>query len=68
MHDATLNRHNWVEAVKTSGIRLEVLAVATGKSYSAVYRYVTGSRTPSDEWIAQCSAALAAYQVREGKR
>jgi hypothetical protein len=65
MHNETLTRQNWVEVVRRSGVRLELLAVATGKSYSAVYRYMNGSRVPSDEWIAKCGAALAAYQSRE---
>jgi hypothetical protein len=65
MHYPTLTRETWVATVRQSGIRLEVLAVATGKSYSAVYRYMNGSRTPSDEWIAKCGAALAVYQSRE---
>jgi hypothetical protein len=43
---------------------LEVLAVATGKSYSAVYRYSNGSRTPSDEWLAQVTAIVAVEKGR----
>ena len=61
MHYPTLTRQNLAEVVKASGIRLEVLAVATGMSYSAVYRYMNGSRNPSDEWIGKCAAALAAH-------
>lgn len=62
MQYETLDRQTWKTAVKASGIRLEVIAVATGMSYSAVYRYMTGSRTPSDEWIAKVSAFLAGRQ------
>lgn len=61
MHYTSLTRENWQQTVRESGVRLEVLAVATGKSYSAVYRYLSGTRRPSDEWIAKCEAALAAY-------
>lgn len=61
MHNPTVTRQNFPEVVRASGIRLELLAVATGKSYSAVYRYMNGSRRPSDEWIGQCAAALAAH-------
>ena len=61
MHYPTVTRQNLAETVAASGIRLEVLAVATGKSYSTVYRYMNGSRRPSDEWIGKCAAALAAH-------
>jgi hypothetical protein len=59
MQYVVVTRENWAEVVKRSGIRLEVLAVRTGKSYSAVYRYTTGSRRPSDAWIAQVAAVLS---------
>ena len=63
MSNPTLTRETWQQAVRDSGVRLEVLAIATGKSYSAVYRYMNGSRRPPDEWIAKCEVALAAYRV-----
>lgn len=63
MQNATPTLQTLAADIAASGIRLEVLAVATDKSYSAVYRYLTGSRTPSDEWIAQASAALAAWKL-----
>ena len=66
MQYETLTRQTWAQAVKDSGIRLEVIAVATGKSYSAVYRYLTGTRTPTDEWIAQVSAFLAGRSSGKG--
>jgi hypothetical protein len=59
MQYVVVTRENWAEVVKRSGIRLEVLAVRTGKSYSAVYRYATGSRRPKDEWIVQVAAVLS---------
>ena len=58
MQFVVVTRDNWPDLVKQAGIRLEVLAVKTGKSYSAVYRYSTGSRRPSDEWIAQVASVL----------
>lgn len=64
MQKPTLTRQNLAETVRDSGVRLEVLAVATGKSYSAVYRYLNGSRNPSDEWLAKAEAALVAYQSK----
>lgn len=59
MQFVVVTRDNWTELVRRAGIRLEVLAVKTGKSYSAVYRYSNGSRVPSDEWIAQVASVLA---------
>jgi hypothetical protein len=59
MQYVVVTRENWPAVVKAAGIRLEVLAVRTGKSYSAVYRYSTGSRRPSDEWIGQVATVLS---------
>jgi hypothetical protein len=58
MQFVAVTRDNWPTLVKQAGIRLEVLAVKTGKSYSAVYRYSNGSRKAPDEWIAQVAAVL----------
>jgi hypothetical protein len=58
MQYVVVTRDNWPDLVKRAGIRLEVLAVRTGKSYSAVYRYSTGSRKAPDEWIAQVATVL----------
>jgi hypothetical protein len=58
MQFVVVTRDNWPDLVKQAGIRLEVLAVRTGKSYSAVYRYSNGSRRPPDEWIAQVATVL----------
>lgn len=63
MQTQPLTRETWVQAVAEAGIRLEVLAAATGKSYSTVYRYSNGSRRPSDEWLAQVAAIVAARRV-----
>lgn len=61
MQRKTLTRQNLAEEVRASGIALEVLAVATGKSYASVYAYLTDRRNPSDAWLAQCETALAMY-------
>ena len=53
-----VTRENWVEAAKEVDLRLESIAVATGKSYSAVYRYGRGDRRPSDEWIREVAALI----------
>lgn len=58
MQFVVVTRDNWADLVKQAGIRLELLAVKTGKSYSAVYRYATGTRVPSDEWIGQVARVL----------
>lgn len=59
MQFVVVTRDNWAEVVRRSGIRLEVLAVETGKSYAAVYRYSTGSRRPSDAWISRVAEILS---------
>jgi hypothetical protein len=66
----TLTEETWLEAVKAAGIRLEAIALATSKSYSAVYRYSrepgsTGYRTPPAEWLAQVTAIVAAESARQ---
>lgn len=58
-----VNRETWAEMAEQAGIRLEALAVATGKSYSAVYRYKTGTRKAPDEWL---EAVAAFFKERAG--
>lgn len=58
MQYVVVTRENWAEVARRAGVRLEVLAARTGKSYSAVYRYSTGTRRPSDEWLAQVARIL----------
>jgi hypothetical protein len=53
-----ITRDNWYDAATEVGLRLESIAVATGKSYSAVYRYHRGSRRPSDEWLKEVAALV----------
>lgn len=59
MQFVVITRENWANVVRQSGIRLEILAAGTGKSYSAVYRYLRGDRRPSDRWIAQVAEILS---------
>lgn len=53
-----VTRETWPEAARAVGLRLEVLAVLTGKSYSTVYRYANGSRRPSDTWVQMAAAVI----------
>lgn len=58
MQYTVVSRQNWSELVRDAGLRLEEIALLTGKSYSTVYRYSNGSRNPSDEWLRQVAALL----------
>jgi transcriptional regulator with XRE-family HTH domain len=58
MQNDTVNRDNWSERCASAGVSLELVAVLTGLSYSAVYRYKTGSRTPSDAFIEKVAVIL----------
>lgn len=53
-----VTRENWADLVAQAGIRLEVVAALTGKSYSAVYRYKRGDRRAPDEWLDRVSDLL----------
>lgn len=54
----TVTRETWADLAEQAGIRLEALAVATGKSYSAVYRYKQGTRKAPDDWLEAVAAIL----------
>lgn len=61
MHSVTAQ--NWVAKVAAAGIRLEAVALATGKSYSTVYRYSrwpepTVGRRPHQDWLDQVARML----------
>jgi hypothetical protein len=43
----------WALKAEAVGLRLEEIALLTGKSYSAVYRYKTGTRPTPPDWLAQ---------------
>ena len=53
MQSVTVTRANWPALAEQNGVSLELLAVLTSLSYSAVYRYKTGSRTAPDAWLAK---------------
>lgn len=59
MQSVTVNRDNWAARAEAAGVSLELIAVLTGVSYSAVYRYKTGSRTAPDAWIAKVAVVIA---------
>jgi hypothetical protein len=60
-------RTDWAIEAARVGLRLEEIALVTGKSYFAVYRYSTGSRRPTPEWLAQVAALIAnaRYNLRQ---
>lgn len=64
MHNTT---PEWAIKAERIGMSLEEIAVLTGRSFSAVYRYKTGTRTPPPEWLAQVSALLAKARL-DGER
>lgn len=64
MQSITVNRDNWARLAADAGISLELLAVLTGLSYSAVYRYKTGSRTAPDAWLAKVGLLLTERSLR----
>lgn len=66
MQSDTLYRDTWATAVERVGLRLEEVAVLTGKSYSAVYRYKTGTRTPPTDWLAQVALLVRSRDLRGG--
>ena len=65
MQSVTVTRDNWSDLAKDAGVSLELLAVLTGLSYSAVYRYKTGTRTPPDAWIDKVRVVLAERAIRK---
>ncbi len=64
MQSVTVTRDNWATLAAAAGVSLELLAVLTGVSYSAVYRYKTGSRTAPDAWLAKVDVILRDRDVR----
>jgi len=65
MQSDTVTRDTWPALTARAGVSLELLAVLTGLSYSAVYRYKNGSRTPPDAWLAKVALILADRGLRE---
>lgn len=54
----------WFLAAERVGLRLEEIALLTGKSYSAVYRYKTGTRTASPDWLSQVSVLVRSRELQ----
>ncbi len=65
MQSVTVTRDNWPVLAEAAGVSLELLAVLTGLSYSAVYRYKQGSRTAPDAWLAKVGLILADRAIRK---
>jgi transcriptional regulator with XRE-family HTH domain len=66
MHNVTVTRDNWSDLVEEAGVSLELLAVLTNLSYSAVYRYKTGSRTAPDPWLEKVALILRDRAITRG--
>lgn len=66
MQSVTVTRDTWARLAEEAGVSLELLAVLTGVSYSAVYRYKTGSRTAPDAWIEKVRVILAQRAIEGG--
>ena len=64
MQSVTVTRDNWATLAAEAGVSLELLAVLTDLSYSAVYRYKTGSRVAPDAWLAKVGLILAERALR----
>jgi hypothetical protein len=65
MQSVTVTRDNWPALAEAAGVSLELLAVLTGLSYSAVYRYKTGSRVAPDAWLEKVGLILAERAIRK---
>lgn len=54
----------WFLDAERVGLRLEEIALLTGKSYSAVYRYKTGTRPTPPDWLAQVRVLIASRELQ----
>jgi hypothetical protein len=57
----------WAQRAERVGLRLEEIAVLTGKSYSAVYRYKRGDRPTPPDWLAQVRVLLRSRELRDDR-
>lgn len=64
MQSVTVTHDNWPVLADQADVSLELLAVLTGVSYSAVYRYKTGSRPTPDAWLQKVALILHDRAVR----
>ena len=55
----------WARNAERVGLRLEEIALLTGKSYSAVYRYKTGTRTAPEAWLQQVAVLIRSRELRQ---
>lgn len=67
MQNVTVDRDNWAARADEVGLRLEEIALLTGKSFSAVYRYKQGTRNPKDEWVKQVGLLIASRSLNRGE-
>lgn len=65
MQSVPVTRDNWAALAEEHGVSLELLAVLTGRSYSAVYRYKTGSRVAPEPWLAKVGLILTDRALRK---
>lgn len=65
MQIVTVTRDTWAALAAEAGVSLELLAVLTDKSYSAVYRYKTGSRVAPEPWLSKVGAILSDRALRK---
>jgi len=65
MQPVKVDRDNWATLAQEANVSLELLAVLTGVSYSAVYRYKTGSRIAPDAWLAKVGLIIADRSIRK---
>lgn len=65
MQTDTVTRDNWAARADEVGVSLEHLAVLTGKSFSAVYRYKTGTRNAPEAWLEKVRLILADRALRK---
>ena len=65
MQSATVTRDNWATIADQVGVSLELLAVLTGLSFSAVYRYKTGSRPTPEDWLDKVRVILVDRAIQK---
>ena len=67
MTEQPITRENWTQvAADVLGKHWkERLAIATDYLWPTVHAYAVGRRTPSDEWLAQVAAIVAARRVEQ---
>lgn len=54
----------WYIEAERIGLTLEEIAYLTGRSYSAVYRYATGTRGTPADWLVKVELLIRSRQPR----